>query len=335
MISQIIVIVITNIDKIVISQVADKDLPQYQDFMKETLHHKGSTDQGKYHLVEEGEKDAWRSICFENKNEGFGHIAYNNPTDAYLNERITFNNLFGVNLIPFLETSKLEDHEFDEIEDAFEREVAQVMRKRQESSNFSIISVPDAKKGISVQNPLVVQVTIAPHSRGVLALEKYESDAAIDIESNIVLTYPLSNLLTEKKTQVKKNRIKYNNKFVEIFEVVCEHNKGILFKYRNKTKDLKLTAHLKFTDLHNLAITTRSDELVLAERTEEEIKENPEHPVKIADLDFDIQDKSMEIVICVEPNQTKFFELTSIDIYGEYSYDVEMDYHINLSRSHL
>ncbi len=328
-------------DKVVMTPVPEKDLPQYNDFLKEIVYERATRDEHLYHFIDEGERDAWRTVTYENNNSAFGYIVYDNYTQAYINEKITVNSLSGINIIPFFFEPELHE-EFNEndFEDAFDRKAINYFIHIHEPSSFKYLKLPDAKSPISATNPLIMQVGVAPYSRLVIVLEKYNTDSTIDIDSNVVFTYPPHILLQEKMVQSRKSRIKYNNKFVEIFETVSEHNNGVIFKYKNKTRDLKITAIIKFTALNNLQITSKSDELDLENehyRESEGSNLNSNRLMKTlsSDIDYQINDKNREVAICVEPGHTKFFELNSIDIFDGFSYDCEMDYHINLSRHQI
>ena len=329
----------SNVEKVVMTALAEKDLNLYTDFLKELAFNNASKEEGKHHFVEEGEKDGWRKINYQESSSAFGYICYNNPTDAYINEQITFNKLFGINIIPFLEESVEPTECFEkEIEDPFERQAVHYLKKKPEVSEFKYLQLPKPSKEIGSANQVVISVKIAPYSKAVIILEKFDSDSGIEVESNVVLTYPLHILLHETKSQNKKSRIKYNNKLVEIFEVVSEHNKGVVFKYRNRTKDLKLIAHIKFTHLTNLVLSTRSDDIIFSEGNEDDEKEETEKIIKKKndlEANFNIKDRKKELVIGVDPGQTVFFELSSLEIFDPFSYGCEMDYHINLSKNQI
>lgn len=328
------------IDKLVIAPIPEKELSQYNEFLKEIAYERATKDEHVYYFVEEGEKDAWRTINYENNNSAFGYIVYDNHTEANINEKLIVNSFYGINIIPlFFEAEIHEDFNEDEFEDAFDRKAINYFKHIHEPSSFHYLKLPDTKSPVSVNNPLIMQVKVAPFSKLVILLEKYSSDSSIEIDSNVVFTYPYYILLQEKMVHNRKTRIKYNNKLVEIFETVSEHNHGVIFKYKNKTKNLKITTHLKFTDLNNLKIATFSDDLNF-ENENKESESNSLNSLRLSktfstDGDFQVNDKNREIIICVEPGQTKFFELHSIDIFDGFSYDCDMNYLINLSRHQL
>ena len=65
----------------------------------------------------------------------------------------------------------------------------------------------------------------------------------------------------EQKFPQKKFRLKYNDKPVEVYESITEHNIGIFFQYKNRTTNLKLRVTLIFNDYYNLYLNLTSSDL--------------------------------------------------------------------------
>ena len=141
-----------------------------------------------HHFIEEGEKDAWRSISFESDN---GYISYYNPTEATLHERITITSLYGLNLVPIFDDDELtkidieleksdsdsdkENKKYDIFEDDYENIAAENLLKCfKNQSEMTIIRNKEKGKEISKENPVIIEIKIGP---------KVESSALVKIES--------------------------------------------------------------------------------------------------------------------------------------------------------
>jgi len=158
-----------------------------------------------------------------------------------------------------------------------------------------------------------------------------------------LIIYPLNILLGEKKGKIKKTRVKYNQKLIDVYETIIEHNGGILFKYKNKTKEFKFTVHINFTDLKNLLLKKHGENTnepftdndlssISRKKTPDNILEEDYKSVDPAELNIDIEDETREVIISLEPGETSFFELIAIEPFEGFSYENDTNYHINLSR---
>ena len=117
-------------------------------------------------------------------------------------------------------------------------------------------------------------------------------------------------VLKEELFPAKKNKLKYENKSVDIIESVIEHNTGVLYNYHNNTKNLKLNINLVFKRLDNLKFD------------KEQIEE-------IGDK-FDNNTNALNWTL--EPGSSQLFKLICFDKYNEYSYDVDTSYEIQVIR---
>ncbi len=59
-------------------------------------------------------------------------------------------------------------------------------------SRINIVSETNYDKEISEENKLIVEIIIAPDSRGVFTFEKYEDLSGINFNSELVFLYPLA-----------------------------------------------------------------------------------------------------------------------------------------------
>ena len=303
-------------------------------FLFETTCDLAIKNEDRHHFDNEGEKESFRSISFEKDAGTYGYFYYENNSDGWINEYITITEFENINIIPLL--SKGEVHKLD-VDNYNEFEVKNLKKKVNLESSVQIIKIPSVNVNVSESNPIVALVKVAPKSKSLVLIEKYDIDASIDFSSHVLITYPINVLLNDKKFASKKNRIKYNNKPVDIFEKIIEHNSGIIFKYKNRTKDLKLTAHIYFTELDNLILGQKLEEIkeqdLINDRDDEyEAKEATIVSSDDNDHDIEIKNPNKEVVIVLEPGQSKILELKVKDEFEGYSYDCSSDYHINISR---
>ena len=280
-----------------------------------------------YNFTEEGEKDSWRSISFEKEAGAYGYIAYENNSDALIKEHLTFNELHNINMIPIEEVVGNEVT-FDEglIEDPQLRET--ITRLRREFNFKSSVKISNIPKEVSQKTPVNVEVSVAPHSRLIILLEKTEEDSSVDMNSRIALVYPNYALLDEGKFPPKKTKIKYNENFVDIYECVIEHSSGVIFVYKNKTDNLKFTCTTIFPEFLNLQISVRPEDNIKQE-------ENDYASVDPTKPDLQIKNPKNQVILSLEPGQMNFFELRSNDYFESYSYSCEMNYQMNLSRNRI
>ena len=308
-------------------------------------------EEDKYYFAQEGEPGSYRSINFNNDKSGFGYIFYKNESDAYIKERIEVSSLKNVNIIPILKDGYFmlnpNDEEKQEInEDPTPKSKNNTFKKRQnnEANNLDdnkvnekidyeskTISVTiNALKGTKLESfyeiidegkPPLIQFNIAPHSTNVILLQKTGEESDIDLNSDICLDYMPNVLLGEQKFPQKKYRLRYNNRPVEVYECIAEHNTGVFFQYKNRSTDFRVKITAKFSKYDNLYLLITSSDL--------EKGGNPKLR-KCVNGQFrdDNEDNFVEIV--VEPGETGFFGLNAVDVFEKFSYSCQFDYHFSL-----
>lgn len=308
-------------------------------FLNETITDLAIKNQDRYYFTDEGESESFRTISFEKEGGTYGYFYYENNSEGWINEYINFNQFENINLIPLLgngDISKLNLEHYD-IEDTFEHNQIQALKSKVNlESSINILRVVPDDEEVTEDNPIEVLIKVAPKSKCLILIEKFDLDSGIDFSSKVVINYPIHVLLNEKKFPPKRNKIKYNNKPIDIFEKVIEHTSGVIFKYRNRTKDLKLTAHLIFSNLENLKLGLKSEEIKESDFTDDNKDEGQQTDNFVNsdnyNHDIEIDDPNKEVVIVLEPGHSKFFELKVKDELGDYGYDCSTDYHINISR---
>ena len=173
---------------------------------------------------------------------------------------------------------------------------------------------------MSQNAPVVIQFNIAPHSECVVYLQKVDEDSDIDLNSDLCFDYLPSVLLEEQKFNSKKYRLRYNNKPVEIYECVTEHNTGIFFLYKNRDSELRVQVTAKFTKRNNLYLSIASSDLEsgmkLRKPNGEEFRE----------------EGGETVIITVEPGETGFFGLSAIDAFEKFSYTCQFDYLFSVAK---
>jgi hypothetical protein len=325
------VAIYANVDKVTISSIPDRNHLQFVNFLQEIIYDMAKKSDNKYFFEEEGEKDSWRAISFEKGSGAYGYILYENNSDGFIHEHLTITEFYNVNLIPILGNgmlSHIDTESESQVEDVHERTAIEILKSRMSlQSGIDVINVVPHGEEVTEKNPIELIVKVAPKSICLICIEKYSEDAGIDMTSRIAITYPTHVLIDEKKFPAKRTRIKYNNKFVEIHETVIEHNSGVIFKYKNLTKDLKFAAHITFPDLDNLLLSLKSEDL-----KHKGSKEDNYGSVEPSAMEFEVEDSSREVVINLEPGESRFFELAAKDLFESFSYSCQMNFHINLAR---
>jgi hypothetical protein len=328
----------SNLDKANIVDIqGEEETSIMNEFLKKVVYDLSLKNPDIYYFTEEGEKTSWRSISFEKEAGAYGYLSYNNDSDGFIYEYLSFSQLYNVNLIPIMEHGTLMSLDNmdleDMIEDPFERNAVDHLQSNANLESDIVVAqdVKD-KKDITEDNPYELIVKVGPHSKCVILIEKVEEDAGITIGSRISFSYPTHHIIKSKKFNAKKNRIKYNNKHCEIYENIIEHSSGVIFMYKNKTSDLQFSCHVVFPELENLNLSKKPEDF---SKAIEENKETTEADIDVGTPDFDVKDVTREIVVTVEPGHTKFFELSSEDVFESYAYSCQMDYHINLAVSQV
>ena len=270
----------------------EKEIEEVSGFGFEIVENLAKDNQDKYYFAHEGEAKSYRVINFDNNNCGFGYIYYKNDSDAYLRERAEISSLQNVILIPFMKNGFLASSEKDkeqkepekpqvlksapgkkkdevpssELNEKVDYEsqvVSDTMKALKGTELESNLEVLEGNPGqeVSQNAPVVIQFNIAPHSECVIYLQKAEEDSDIDLNSDLCFDYLPNVLLEEQKFNSKKYRLRYNNKPVEIYECVTEHNTGIFFLYKNRDAELRVQVTAKFTKRNNLYLSIASSDL--------------------------------------------------------------------------
>ena len=329
----------------------EKEIEEVSGFGFEIVENLAKDNQDKYYFAHEGEAKSYRVINFDNNNCGFGYIYYKNDSDAYLRERAEISSLQNVILIPFMKNGFLASSEKDkeqkepekpqvlksapgkkkdevpssELNEKVDYEsqvVSDTMKALKGTELESNLEVLEGNPGqeVSQNAPVVIQFNIAPHSECVIYLQKAEEDSDIDLNSDLCFDYLPNVLLEEQKFNSKKYRLRYNNKPVEIYECVTEHNTGIFFLYKNRDAELRVQVTAKFTKRNNLYLSIASSDL--------------EGGMKLRKPNGDEfrEEGGETVVITVEPGETGFFGLSAIDAFEKFSYTCQFDYLFSVAK---
>lgn len=314
-----------------INTISEKDKMSLSNFLDELISEIAHANPDKYSFVQEGERTSWRAIHFDDSRSGFGYIYYENNSDAFIRERVKITELENVNIIPMLKKgqfTKLETTIDEEVEyeDPNTRTAMDNLKKNVElPSTVDIIRGTNNISAITENNPIEVQFNVAPHTSCIILLQKNDDDAALDLSSDICFDYLPSVLLAEERFRPKRFMLKYNNKPVEIYECVTEHNTGVLFQYKNKTRDLKVSITITFSNLDNLYLSLLCDD----------IKNSQDKTLKLRESvrgKFRDDNDSNEVSLTIEPGENKFFGIRAVDAFKKFSYNCHIDYHFGLSK---
>ena len=339
--------VYSSIKEIKFNQIEDKS--EINDYIYYTiLNSAENNEEDKYYFAQEGEPNSYRSINFNNDKSGFGYIFYKNESDAYIKERIEVSSLNNVNIIPILKdgyfmlnpnleetkeesTSKSKNNTFknkknNDTDNADDNKVNEKIDYESKTISDTINALKGTKLESSYEiiqqgkSPLI-QFNIAPHSTSVILLQKTGEESDIDLNSDICLDYLPNILLGEQKFLQKKYRLRYNNKAVEVYECITEHNTGVFFQYKNRSTDFRVKIKAKFSKYDNLYLLITSSDL------ENGGNAKLRKCIKGQFRD-DNGDNFVEIVI--EPGETGFFGLNAVDVFEKFSYSCQFDYHFSL-----
>ena len=280
----------------------------------------------KYKFTNDNEDSSYRVINFDNTRQGYGYIYYCNNSDGYLRERIKINEFLNFNIIPILKRGKYiplrlerEEEEIEYEDPSMKISIDNLSEDILDSTAEIIDVIKD--RPISEKNPAIIQINIAPHSNGILFFQKNNDIANIDMISDVCFDYLPNVYLYEKKFTPKKFRLRYNNKPVDIFECITEHNTGVFFHYKNRTRDYKIKVTARFSKVENLYLQVCSDDL----------KNNNQLQLR-RNIEDQFRDDSNEkiVIINVLPGETGFFGLGASDVFMKFLYEVEFDYHFML-----
>ena len=321
-----------------------EDKSEIEDYFYYTILDAEQKNDDKYYFAQEGEPNSWRSINFNNDKNGFGYIFYKNNSDAYIKERIEISSLKNVNIIPmlkdgyFMQNPNLEQSEEikEEIKPKSKNKKINIdtgdnkVNEKIDYESKTISVTINALKGTKLESfyeiieqskPPLIQFNIAPHSTCVILLQKTGDESDIDLNSDICFDYMPNVLLGEQKFPQKKYRLRYNNKPVEVYECITEHNTGVFFQYKNRSTDFRVKITAKFSKYDNLYLLITSSDLE---------KGGNAKLRKCIEGQFrdDNDDNFVEIVI--EPGETGFFGLNAVDVFEKFSYSCQFDYHFSL-----
>ena len=321
-----------------------EDKSEIEDYFYYTILDAEQKNDDKYYFAQEGEPNSWRSINFNNDKNGFGYIFYKNNSDAYIKERIEISSLKNVNIIPmlkdgyFMQNPNLEQSEEikEEIKPKSKNKKINIdtednkVNEKIDYESKTISVTINALKGTKLESfyeiieqskPPLIQFNIAPHSTCVILLQKTGDESDIDLNSDICFDYMPNVLLGEQKFPQKKYRLRYNNKPVEVYECITEHNTGVFFQYKNRSTDFRVKINAKFSKYDNLYLLITSSDLE---------KGGNAKLRKCIEGQFrdDNDDNFVEIV--VEPGETGFFGLNAVDVFEKFSYSCQFDYHFSL-----
>ena len=321
-----------------------EDKSEIEDYFYYTILDAEQKNDDKYYFAQEGEPNSWRSINFNNDKNGFGYIFYKNNSDAYIKERIEISSLKNVNIIPmlkdgyFMQNPNLEQSEEikEEIKPKSKNKKINIdtgdnkVNEKIDYESKTISVAINALKGTKLESfyeiieqskPPLIQFNIAPHSTCVILLQKTGDESDIDLNSDICFDYMPNVLLGEQKFPQKKYRLRYNNKPVEVYECITEHNTGVFFQYKNRSTDFRVKITAKFSKYDNLYLLITSSDLE---------KGGNAKLRKCIEGQFrdDNDDNFVEIV--VEPGETGFFGLNAVDVFEKFSYSCQFDYHFSL-----
>jgi len=339
-------------------QLSPREKNEKKNYILNLIKQETETNENKIDFALEGEPDSWRVISLDNDRRGYGYIQYKNNSDAFLKEKLKFLKLKNISIIPFIEEGYFMQEE--QVKKYKKRVVNpnENQNKHQFGSNRihlnendkqneeveyesdTIISVINNLKGEKLQSsytivndedklpeekdiPLIVQLSIAPHSSCTILLKKNDFDIDFDYDSDICFEYLPNIYFGEQRFPQKKYRLKYNDRPVEVYECVTEHNTGIFFQYKNRTTNLRLKVIATFNNYENLYLNLTSSDL--NENHEVEFK-------KYVKGQFRDDNDSNVVEIEVNPFETGFFGLNSIDKFKKFSYSCDFQYHFSLAK---
>ena len=334
--------VYSSLKQLNVEPLTEKELDDVSGFAFEMVSNLANENKDKYYFAQEGEAKSFRVINFDNNSNGFGYIYYKNDSDAYLRERAEISSLQNVVIIPFLKNGVCISDEKEEGEDKsspllraglpkFEignsesnekidyesQNVSNTIKGLKGKELDSNLEVLEGNPGREVDknSPAVVQFNIAPHSECVIYLQKADEESDIDLNSDLCFDYLPNVLLEEKKFNSKKYKLRYNNKPVEIYECVAEHNTGVFFIYKNRDAELRVQVTAKFTKRNNLYLAITSSDL-----------EEGGMKLRKPNGDEFREEGGETVTISVEPGETGFFGLSAIDAFEKFSYTCQFDY---------
>ena len=349
-----------NNDDFVLDQLNLREKSDKKNYILNLIRQETENSENKIDFALEGEPDSWRVISLDNDRRGYGYIQYKNNSDAFLKEKLKFLKLKNISIIPFIEegyfmqeeqvkkykkriiTPKESSHSISKYSNKDIKISLNDNEKHEEVEYESdtIINVINNLKGEKLQSsfnilndeektpeekdiPLIMLLSIAPHSSCTILLKKNDYDIDFDFDSDICFEYLPNIYFGEQRFSQKKFRLKYNDKPVEVYECVTEHNTGVFFQYKNRTTRLKLKVTATFNKFDNLYLNLTSSDL------------NQNHEIEFKKYEkgkFRSDNDSNVVEIEVNPVETGFFGLNSIDKFKKFSYSCDFEYHFSLAK---
>ena len=356
-----------NNDEYNFAQLNQREKNDKKNYILNLIKQETENSENKIDFALEGEPDSWRVISLDNDRKGYGYIQYRNNSDAFLKEKLKFLKLKNISIIPFIEEGYFMQEE--QVKKYKKRIITPRESKSQSSRSITrnlpsnkdikislndgekqneeveyesdtIINVINNLKGEKLQSsyeivndedkspeekdiPLIMLLSIAPHSSCTILLKKNDYDIDFDFDSDICFEYLPNIYFGEQRFPQKKYRLKYNDQPVEVYECITEHNTGVFFQYKNRTTRLKLKVTATFNNYDNLYLNLTSSDL------------NQNHEVefkKYVKGKFRDDNDTNVVEIEINPIETGFFGLNSIDKFKKFSYSCNFEYHFSLAK---
>jgi len=291
----------------------------------------------------EDEKDSWRT-CYLPENKGaIGFLIYQNQSQGYIYEKLNITHLQNINIISIIDqTQNMATSGLDEdclLDSDIEIKREDFLQSRgQLESRISMLNKIDKSKEIykdeHIDNSLNVQITIGPKSDVVIVFEKYEETAGIKFKSDIVFSYPIKEILSDYQFIPKIMKIRYQGKPIDVLESLYEHTTGVIFKYQNNTKNMRVAIFMRFNNLDNLEIKGVSSVdkkgNVLTNPYKEKAFDDDALQLKI--VDEEIKDVKTQAILEVFPGESKILELTNKNKYKLYAFSTDFIYYVCVSK---
>jgi hypothetical protein len=294
-------------------------------------------------FYEENEKETFRVLNFDNQKTAMGLFVYNNYSNADIYEKIEFNNLSNVSLVPILlqnfdtlnfndkvkidikKTSNELDIEENIFDDDNENEFLNCFKDAENNDMINLYGDDNKNDILNINSHIFTKLDkegkkyllkIPSKSRYYGLLIKNSEDTDFEISSNISFKYLLSAIWQEKQFETKKTKLKYKDTSIPIFETFIKYNNGLFIKYKNKTNEFIAEMKIKLHNVKNTKINDNNMHIFKKIYGEEEA----ESIIKI--------DDDNTCMIIVHPSEIAFLEITCIDPFEDMNYDVNINYNI-------
>ena len=299
-----------------------------------SLYEKSKFNSHLYYFDKEKERDASRSINFENEKGAYGYLVLDNRSNAALYEKITFFDYDNINILYFInqlnpkqkniynnKNTNISNQEIntDLIMDINTREIVNNLLRDKYINSFEETKLNIIPQNNKEKSPFDLLIKLGSKTMLLLIFEKCDEFASINIKSQINFIYPLYMIISEKKINANiTNKLEYKDKKIEIYENIMEHNYGVVFYYINKEKELNAKINIIFKEIKNLSLDINSDLL--------ELNDKKNKNVKIVKNDNNDIVNGIEIELNCLNNV--FFTLKAKNIFENFSYSFENKYTI-------